>query len=216
MAEDETPDPDLDLSSDQDAPPPRKSRGGVLKVAAMVTGGLVIVAVSVGITLYLLGGSQKSNDEYAIQNAVQNPTVDTVGKGGSEKTQTAKPAAPAQEAKAAPASSGKVPTKPAIYLPFDPPLTVNFETGGNIHFLQIGMELMARDQSIIDAAKNNMPLLRNNVLMMLSGIDYKDISTREAREALRQKTLKVIRDSLRKETKAWQIEDVYFTSFVMQ
>jgi flagellar FliL protein len=206
---DDIPDDELDLDSGAAAPKPKR---GLIKVLAMVGGGLVVVAASVGATLFFLGGGggSASDDSFDIGSAVVNPTADNVGgqadaKGGDK---------PAKQASAK--SSGKTPEKPAIYLPLEPPFTVNFESAGSVHFLQISMEIMARDQAVIDAVTTHRPLIQNNLLLLLSNLSYQDISTREARETLRQKALDVIRESLARETKAAQVEDVYFTSFVMQ
>jgi flagellar FliL protein len=203
------PDEDLDLNSDE-APPKRKR--GLVKIIAMVGGGLLVVAASVGLTLFILGGTSGEEPEpYAIGDAVMNPTVEGLsaekagGNKGDEKPR-----------KQATGKGGKTPDKAALYLPLDPPFTVNFESAGSVHFLQISMEIMARDQAVIDAATAHLPLIQNNLLLLLSDLGYEDIATREAKEKLRQKALDVIRHSLAQETKDSQVEDVYFTSFVMQ
>ena len=54
-----------------------------------------------------------------------------------------------------PAVSGKGEgeSKPSAFLAIDPPLVVNFEEGSTVRFLQISMQLMGRDQKVLDGAE---------------------------------------------------------------
>ena len=53
-----------------------------------------------------------------------------------------------------------------IYLKLDPPLVVNFTHRGNLRYLQTTLEAMHRDQDVIDDISLNLPLIRNNLIMM--------------------------------------------------
>lgn len=108
------------------------------------------------------------------------------------------------------------PAKPAIYYAFDPAFIVNFDDTESVRFLQLQMQVMARDQAVLDKVKLNDPMIRNSLLLLLNGRDYKQLMSREGKEALRQECLKVVQEILAKETGAPGIEDLYFTSFVVQ
>lgn len=127
---------------------------------------------------------------------------------------------PAQAAGAAPApqaSAAEADLAPAIYTPLDPPLLANFsEDDGTTHYLQLGLEAMARDQDSIDAIKQHAPALRNAFLLLLSGESYKDIATREGKEQLRATMLEQAQKILRRNTGKPGVEELYFTSFVVQ
>jgi flagellar FliL protein len=59
-------------------------------------------------------------------------------------------------------------------------------------------------------------VIRNNLLMLMNGRDYKSLMNREGKEALRLECLKEVQRILTKETGSAGIEDLYFTSFVVQ
>jgi flagellar FliL protein len=105
---------------------------------------------------------------------------------------------------------------PAVYFAFDPPLIVNFDDEQAVRFLQLQMEVLARDPAAIEAVKLHSPVIRNNLLMLMNGRDYKSLMNREGKEKLRQECLKEIQRILTKETGKPGIEDVFFTSFVVQ
>lgn len=121
-----------------------------------------------------------------------------------------------REPAAAKAEDAKKKAAPAVYYAFDPPLIVNFDDEQAVRFLQLQMDVLARDQETIEAVKLHSPVIRNNLLMLMNGRDYKALMTREGKEKLRQECLKEIQRILTKETGKPGIEDVFFTSFVVQ
>jgi flagellar FliL protein len=92
---------------------------------------------------------------------------------------------------------------------------VNFEDGSAVRFLQISMEVMAKDQKAIDSVQKNMPLIRNNLLLLMSNRDYQSMMSREGKEKLRSEALAEIRN-VQKKQGGDDIDDVLFTSFVVQ
>jgi flagellar FliL protein len=105
--------------------------------------------------------------------------------------------------------------KGAVYFAIDPPLVVNFEDGSAVRFLQITMELMAHDQKAIDSVQKNVPLIRNNLLLLMSNRNYQTMMSREGKEKLRQEALAEVR-AVQKKEGGLDIDDLLFTSFVVQ
>jgi flagellar FliL protein len=105
--------------------------------------------------------------------------------------------------------------KAANFYAIDPPLVVNFEDGSAVRFLQISMELMARDPKAIESVQKNIPLIRNNLLLLMSNRDYQSLMSREGKEKLRAEALAEVRAVQKKEGGA-DIDDLLFTSFVVQ
>lgn len=105
---------------------------------------------------------------------------------------------------------------PPIYLPLGEPLIVNFSDGGRLRFVQLGVEVMAREQEVIASVENNLPVLRNNLLMLFGNLQMESIVTQEGKEAMRARALDEIRSVLMRITGLEGIEDLYFTSFVIQ
>ncbi len=106
-------------------------------------------------------------------------------------------------------------SKPALYSALDPPFVVNFEDGDAVRFLQVSMQVMARDQKVIDGVQKNAPLIRNNLLLLMSNRDYKVLMTREGKEALRKEALAAI-NAVQKKEGDQPVDDLLFTSFVVQ
>ena len=115
----------------------------------------------------------------------------------------------------APSEHGEGEAKASLFYAIDPPLVVNFEDGSAVRFLQISMEVMGKDQKSIDSVQRNMPLIRNNLLLLMSNRDYQSLMSREGKEKLRQEALTEIRAVQKKQGGA-DVEDLLFTSFVVQ
>lgn len=106
--------------------------------------------------------------------------------------------------------------KPALYLALEPPLIVNFPDTDGVRFLQVTITVMAREQPLLDAVARYNPLIRNNLITLMSGRESQSLLTREGKEKLRQEALREVQSILRKETGSPGIEDLLFTSFVVQ
>ena len=106
---------------------------------------------------------------------------------------------------------------PAQYVKLDPPFVVNFEAKGMMRFLQVSIEIMTRDPATIDVITKNDPMIRNDLIMLLGNQSYTTISTREGKEQLRAEALKVVAGIIDAEGgDGAKVEQLYFTSFVMQ
>lgn len=103
--------------------------------------------------------------------------------------------------------------KPPVFLSLKPAFVVNFNDGQTVRYLQVDIDLMARDQKVIDTAKDLAPMLRHSVLEIL-GKQGASIYTQEGKDKLRQD----IRTTLQSEVKTpdGTLEEVFFTSFVVQ
>lgn len=111
----------------------------------------------------------------------------------------------------------QVPKGPAIYVKFDPPFVVNFEAKGVMRFLQVSIEVMTRDPATADVVKMHDPRLRNELLLLLGNQGYETISTREGKERLRAEALQAVIGVINSEGgEGKKVEQLYFTSFVMQ
>ena len=125
--------------------------------------------------------------------------------------------------------------KPSYYLSLQPPFTVNFEDQSHASYLQVEMQVMAHNQKALDVIKENMPLVRNNILLILSAQKFEQVSTRAGKEQLQRSILDAIQKVVdqseqeqvskdKKDEKAAgthapktdKVAQVYFTSFIMQ
>ncbi|GAP66676.1 flagellar basal body-associated protein [Mizugakiibacter sediminis] len=120
----------------------------------------------------------------------------------------------------APAAQGKAaaakPVAEPHYLALDPPFIVNFRDDDALRFLQVGVEVMARDQAALDTLKAEEPVARNALVLLFSSQDYKTLSSRDGKEKLRAEALTELQKIVRQRSGKPGLEAVYFTSFVMQ
>jgi flagellar FliL protein len=150
----------------------------------------VLVAAGAGGGVYWF--TAKAGDDVATEDDA---------KGGKAKTE-------AKEEK---------PKGPAIYVEFDPPFVVNFEARGMTRFLQVTIQVMTRDPITAELVKQHDPVIRNDLLLLFSNQTYDTISTREGKEKLRAEALQVVATALDSEGASGKsVEQLYFTSFVMQ
>lgn len=109
------------------------------------------------------------------------------------------------------------PKLPAQYVKLDPPFVVNFEAKGLMRFLQVAVEVMTRDPHTAELLEKNNPMIRNDLIMLFGSQKYEDISTREGKEKLRADALSTVSKIIESEGgEAKKVEQLYFTSFVMQ
>lgn len=128
------------------------------------------------------------------------------------KVEAAAPAAPEKDEK----NAQKPAHKQAMYEVLDPAFLANYQVAGRSHYLQVSLAVMARDQGAIDAVSAHMPLLRNRIVILLSGEVFEQLQTDEGRAQLQQKLLAALQEILKKETGKPQIEQIFFINFVMQ
>lgn len=122
--------------------------------------------------------------------------------------------------------------KPAEYLDLSPAFVVNFQDQTRATYLQVEMQVMAREKSVLEEVKLHMPLIRNDILLILSAQNFDEVKTRQGKEKLQQVILEKIRTIVDKSVQTKHkaasekgeidianipnIEQVYFTSFIMQ
>lgn len=109
------------------------------------------------------------------------------------------------------------PKNPALFYTIKPVFIVNLNSK-KVKFLQISVEVMTRKAEVINSLTNNLPLIKNELLILFSNKSYDEVKSLEGREALRREALTVIKNVLAKETGATNVavEDVLFTGFVVQ
>lgn len=160
--------------------------GSKKKLILLIVLGMVLVGLSVGGTLFAL---QMFNE----------PTVAVEGEEGEEGE--VEPAAP---------------KLPAVYFPLKPPIIVNFQSRGRQRYLQAEISLKIRDPEVVAAVELHMSMIRNALVMLLSGQVYEDLQTPEGRELMRQQALEEIQRLVENEIGKPGVEQVLFTNFVMQ
>ena len=108
------------------------------------------------------------------------------------------------------------PLAPAIYTALDPPFVVSFDEEDGARYLQLTLQAMARDEKTIAAVKQHAPAIRNSVLFMLSGYELEVLATQAGKEELRHALLGATNEILAKNGVEHSVEELFFTSLVIQ
>ena len=105
---------------------------------------------------------------------------------------------------------------PAQYIKMKPRFIVNYNVGTRQRFLQASIEIMTRSQGVVDAVELHNPMLRNEIVRILSDQDFKALRVPEGRLALKTQLQEQLITVLKSEADVEGIEAVLFTDFVMQ
>jgi flagellar FliL protein len=107
-------------------------------------------------------------------------------------------------------------TAEKLYYDMDKAFIVNFPKGSSARAAQISVSFLVAGEETSEALKKHEPMIRNNLLMMISAQGVETMGTREGKEKLRAAMLHEVTEILKKMTGKSPVEEVFFTSFVMQ
>lgn len=105
------------------------------------------------------------------------------------------------------------PQQPPIYLALET-FTVNLQDGER--YMQVDVTLQVADQAQADAIKLHMPRVRSRLLALLSSKHAEALTTAADKQALAQEILAQVKLPFNAQAKPQQVDDVLFTSFVIQ
>ena len=112
------------------------------------------------------------------------------------------------------AAESAAPQGPAIYLSLDPPFVVTLP--GQPSLLQVGVSVRVGSEQLGEFVSHNDPMIRHNLLNLLSTVDANALKARTAKEALQKRMLDELNRILKELQAPGQVDALYFTSFVMQ
>lgn len=102
------------------------------------------------------------------------------------------------------------------FYPIRPAFVVNIPSKGRIRFLQIQVDVMSRDDDVIDDVETYEPLIKNELVSLFSTQTYEGVITPEGKERLRKEALARVQKVMRDQAGVEGIEQILFTSFVTQ
>ncbi|MGB5180257.1 MAG: flagellar basal body-associated FliL family protein [Gammaproteobacteria bacterium] len=103
-----------------------------------------------------------------------------------------------------------------IYQGLDPDFVVAFQDPKTVRFLKLSIEVMARDDDVIEAVKLHMPAIRDSIIILLSSKSETSLLDTDGKEQLRKEVLAAVQAVLTENTGSPGVEAVYFTNLVMQ
>lgn len=190
-----------DLDLDVEAAAPVKKSGAMKWIIIGVLAVSALVGATFGVLYFagVIGGDEDTAavaEDEAAADAEEGDKSEKSGKAGKGDKAAAK--------------------APPIYLPMEPPFVVNFTASSDVRFMQVTLQVAARDQVVIDRVKEHTPAIRNGLVMLFTGQDPAVLNTREGKEALLKQCLDEVNKVLKEQTGSAGVENIYFTSFVMQ
>jgi len=106
--------------------------------------------------------------------------------------------------------------RPTFYHEFTPELVVNFPGEGAPRYMQLSMTAVTADEAALAALELHAPAIRNDLLLLFSGLEAAPLASREGKEGMRRQALETIRGIMKARYGDEAVDDVYFTRFVMQ
>jgi flagellar FliL protein len=105
------------------------------------------------------------------------------------------------------------PSLTPIFVPLET-FTVNLQ--GGEQYLQTDITLQMSNQNQVDTLKLHMPRVRSRLLALLSSQHAENLITTEDKKKLAQEILVQVKQPLSPKGKPQKVDDVLFTSFVIQ
>ncbi len=102
------------------------------------------------------------------------------------------------------------------YYKLDPTFVVNLAPGGPAKMLQIAIEVMTYQPTVVSTLQTNDPMIRHHLLNLLEGQQAADLMSAEGKQALQTAIHDLLTERLEALKEPGQIKGVFFTQFVMQ
>ncbi len=184
-----------------------KKKGKKKKILLILTGLLVIGGGGAGAGLYAMNGGLIGGG--GPQKPAEPDRPELVTKEGVSESEAARYYSPTGDKRV----DG---TKfQATYYPLAENFTSNLRDSGG--FVQLGLGVSTYyDERVVENVKLHEMAVRSAILMTLSEQDLGALSTPQGKEALKGRLRASINEVLKKKEGFGGIDDVYFTSFVIQ
>lgn len=137
------------------------------------------------------------------------------GMGGAGLLLMIQPSTPVSEEEAFAAAEAKRKARPPVFLALEP-FVVNLRDDDGDHYLRLGVVLEGTDQEALDVAKQQLPRIRNGILLLLSAKTSPEIATMEGKQRLMDEIIVAARAPMTLPEPNKGIESVYFSDFVIQ
>lgn len=202
------------MSKDTNAEAPKKG-GKMKKMLAIAIGGTVLIGAGAGAGIYLGGGlgghEARPEDNYPklVLRGKDDGAAAKEGEGDAPALKVGTVAVPNDQFKVDPRKYD------VTYYPIDQPFTTNLADGSG--FLQVGISLSTfYDGKLINNIKRQEVPIRSIVLMVLAEQDPALLSTAQGKQRLQRQLTNAINQVLRDKEGFGGIDNVYFTSLVIQ
>ena len=189
-------------------------KGILLKIIIFVVGGILLIAVGLGIGYFLFGGEPEPDPSAEVNQIIEGKeakkkkTEDAENKEGEEEGEDGMMK---KNVKAIP----EVDTYETTYFEFPGDFTTNLK--GSRKFLQVSVGVSTQyDEQVMEVVDSHQLALRSEILSTISDFTEEDISGSEGKKKLSERLIVVLNKKLESLDEFPGIEDVYFTAFILQ
>jgi len=102
------------------------------------------------------------------------------------------------------------------YVDLKPAFTVNLAPEDPVGFLQISMQVLTFNDDVAKDLEKHKPLIRNNLLLLFGKQSSAALRVAEGKERLQKSALDTVQTVINKHGSGGEVDNVFFTSFVMQ
>lgn len=108
------------------------------------------------------------------------------------------------------------PLAPAQYIALDPAFVVNLADAESVRYLQADVQLQTRDPETAAAIGMHAPIIRNRLLLLFGQQTSEQLNGRNGKERLQSLALAEVKNILKAQHAANQVDALLFTSIVIQ
>ena len=184
-----------------------KKRGGLIKILLFAFGGLALIGIGLGVGFVLFGSSQPDPSE-EIEQIIERKMEEADAEKLAEEEA-------AQGDEKVTKETPEVDKFLTMYFEFPGTFTTNLMNSRR--FLQVGLGVSTQyDERVINRVDQHQLALRSEILNTMSEFSEDDIQGKSGREALALALRESINNKLIALEDFGGIQEVHFTSFVLQ
>ena len=185
-----------------------KKKSGLVKILIFVFAGILLIAVGLGVGYFMFGSQQPDPSE----------EIDAIIERTKDEADAEKQAALEQAENLAEKVAKEKPeaeTFVTTYFEFPGTFTTNLRSSRK--FLQLGLGVSTQyDESVMLNIETHQLALRSEILNVMSEFTEEDIQGKAGRESLAKALADGINEKMLKLEGFGGVEEVHFTSFVLQ
>lgn len=102
------------------------------------------------------------------------------------------------------------------YVAMDGPIVVNIFTRDTVHFLRVTAEFKLSKPELAGTVKTHLAAIRHDLILLLSEKRYFELTTVQGKTRLREEALATVQRIMKEQTGEPVIDEIYFTSMVLQ